>query len=108
MYPLQPADENVGGGKRSKISKPQEQMVITIDQDRQIHALERQQQVIDDCLDDAGELTRTVITELYFRKHPAYTMTGLSEKLNYNKIGLYELRNKFIEKIATKLGIFEP
>lgn len=108
MYPVQEPDDNIGGGKGSKISKPQEQMIITLDEDKRLNALRRQQRVIDDCLDDSDDITKTIARELYFKDHPTYTMTGLSKKLHYSTARLYRIQNKFLNKVAKKLNIYEP
>lgn len=111
MYPIREDDDNVGGGKGNKISKPQEQMIITIDQDKRISSLEHQKRIISDCLDDCDRDTYTIVDELYFKKRSSYVNV---ESLVYgNKINLsirsaYRKRNELLEKIAERYKLVDP
>lgn len=109
-YPSTPGDDNVGGGKAQyKYGNQTLDTLITIDEDRRINALKRQRAVIDDCLDDVGEDTEIIVNELYFRKHPRYTLVGLVDNnlLNIGKARAYELRNAFVSECAKGLGLYD-
>ncbi|MFT8491572.1 transcriptional regulator [Oenococcus sicerae] len=109
-YPVKPTDENIGGGRaENKRSEVVEHMVITIDEDEALNAFKHQRDVIDDCLEECGRDTEIIITELYFKKHPQFTLNGLVENhlvlVGYNKS--YQLRNSFVEKVAKGLGLYD-
>jgi RinA family phage transcriptional activator len=107
-YPTLPADENVGGGRaENKIGEPVLNMMITIDTDRRLYNLKRNQKAIDDTLDEFGNDTYTIINELYFKKHQIYTMNGLVENnlVSVGKSKAYNLRNSFFESLARRLGL---
>ncbi|AYG16516.1 transcriptional regulator [Latilactobacillus sakei] len=108
MYPVQTPDENIGGGRASTITKPQEQMIITLDEDRRLNALKRQRNLVDDTLDEFGNDTEVIINELYFKKRQEYTIEGLIEqrKIFVGRSKAFELKTKFIENLGAKLGLY--
>lgn len=108
MYPVQTPDENIGGGRSSIIIKPQERMIITLDEDRRLNALKQQRKLIDDTLDEFGTDTEVIINELYFKKRQEYTIEGLIEqrKIFVGRSKAFELRTKFIENLGAKLGLY--
>jgi len=109
-YPTATRDENVGGG-RAQFKYPETTLntIITIDDDRRINALKHQREEIDDCLDEVGHDTEVIVTELYFRKHPRYTLVGLVDNnlLSVGKARAYELRNAFVSECAKRLGLYD-
>lgn len=109
-YPPKDADENVGGGKSSKVSRPQERIIITLDEDMRLRMLERQKRVVADCYLNADKDVRTMIDELYFKEFPTYTISGLSNqhKINVSISTAKRMRTAFLSKLASKLGMFEP
>ncbi len=108
MHPVSDSDENIGGGKSGKISKPQEQMVITLEQDRRLNQLMKQRDAVEECFDNSNEDTKHIISELYFRKYPRYQMEGLIKNhiIYCNRSQAFKLRNDFIERVASELKIF--
>lgn len=109
-YPVKPTDENIGGGRaQNKRTEVVEHMVITIDEDEALNAFKHQRDVIDDCLDECGRDTETIITELYFKKHPQFTLNGLVENhlVLVGRDKAYKLKFTFIEKVAKGLGLYD-
>lgn len=108
-YPLKQLDENVGGGRSNEYSEHQTNVLITIDQDRRLNSLKKERDVIDDCLDEAGKDTETIIKELYFKEHPDFTFDGLIARqiVLVSRTKAFELRNSFIEQVAKGLGFYE-
>lgn len=107
-YSVLPADENVGGGRaENKLSEPVLNMMITIDTDRRLYNLKRNQKAIDDTLDEFGNDTYVIINELYFKKHQEFTLNGLvqNHKVLVGKDKAYKLRNDFFESLARRLGL---
>lgn len=109
-YPPKDNDENVGGGKSSKISRPQERIIITLDEDMRLRMLERQKRVVADCYLNADKDVRTMIDELYFKEFPTYTISGLSNqhKINVSIATAKRMRTKFLLDLSQKLGMYEP
>lgn len=108
-YPVTPVDENVGGGRaQNGFNDSTERLIITLDEDKRINALKKQRQVIDDCLDEVGEDTETIIDELYFRKRPRYTIDGLilNGLIHVSHTKAFGLRNNFVKKCAKGLGLY--
>ena len=93
--------------KGNKISDSMTTMMITIEQDRRLSALERNKRVIEDNLQECDEDTRTIIEELYIVKYQRYTMEGLVEQrlISCGKSKAYDLRNRFFENIARELNL---
>ncbi|MDT6951846.1 transcriptional regulator [Companilactobacillus alimentarius] len=110
MIPHREIDENVGGGKSSKISKPQEQMIITIDADRRLKTLEREKSAIEKCFFESDADTQNIIKELYFKKYREYTVEGLSFNhiVNCSVRTVKRLKSDFLLKLAHELDIYEP
>ncbi len=108
MYPVTDRDENIGGGRSSTISKPQEQMVITIEQDEELRALKREQIIIDKMLAKCDEDTRRIIDELYFNSHPYYTIDGLVQQhlVLCSRTSAFRKRDRFLSELCRRLRIY--
>ncbi|APX73125.1 hypothetical protein BTM29_11425 [Companilactobacillus allii] len=110
MVPHREIDENVGGGKSSKISKPQETMMVTLDADRRLNMLEREKKAVEKCFFESNFETQMIIKELYFKKYRTYTLEGL----NYNHVvslsvrTIKRLKSEFLNNLANELEIYEP
>ena len=93
--------------KGNRISDSMTTMMITIEQDRRLSALERNKRVIEDNLQECDEDTRTIIEELYIKKYTQYTMEGLvqNELINCSRSQAFNLRNYFFENVAKELNL---
>lgn len=85
----------------------QDNIMITIAQDKRLASLERNKRVVSDVLDNANKDTRTIIYELYMLKRPTYTLEGLiqSGKIFCSKRNAQRLRTEFFEEIAHELDL---
>jgi len=110
MYPTKDDDENVGGGKSSKVSRPQEQMVITIDEDKQLKALEREKRAVEVSLLDSDTDTNIIAREIYFKNRPTLKIDGLIDnKLIYcGHTQAFQKKAKLIRRIAKEMGLYDP
>lgn len=110
MIPHREIDENVGGGKSSKISKPQEQMMVTIDADKRIKALEREKAAVEKCFFESDTDTQIIVKELYFKKYPKYNIEGLSlnHVVNCSIRTIKRMKVSFLRKLANELDVYEP
>lgn len=82
-------------------------MMITIEEDRRLAALERNKRVVERALRHADEETQTIIKELYISKFPKYTMTGLCESnlIESSRNTASNKRTKFFELLARELNL---
>ena len=70
-HPFIPRDENVGGGKAQyKQNNPTENLVITLHDDLRLKRLKDEYDAIKLTYDEADKDTQTIISELYFKRHP--------------------------------------
>ena len=106
QYPHRPDDVNAGI-KSNEQSDSMTNLMITIEQDRRLSALERNKKVVEDNLSECGEDTRTIIRELYIKRYPRYHMDGLVENrlIDCGRTKAFQLRDNFFENIADDLGL---
>ena len=93
--------------KGNRISDSMTTMMITIEQDRRLSALERNKRVIEDNLQECDEDTRTIIEELYIKKYTQYTMDGLVQNglIYCSRRKAFNLRDAFFENVARDLNL---
>ena len=106
QYPYRPDDVNSGikgNGQTDNMAN----LMITIEQDRRLSALERNKKVVEDNLSECGKDTETIITELYIKRYPRYRMEGLVENhlIECGRTKGFQLRDNFFENIADDLGL---
>lgn len=107
-YPLSSDDENIGGGRAQfKETDSVTQIMIAIDNDPEITELKNRKQTIERCLVEADANTNVIIKELYFKRYPKYNIMGLvnSNLVTCGRNKAYDLRNKFIDYLATELKL---
>ena len=106
QYPHRPDDVNAGI-KSNAQSDSMTNLMITIEQDRRLSALERNKKVVEDNLNECGKDTETIITELYIKRYPRYHMDGLVENrlINCGRTKAFQLRDDFFDNIADDLGL---
>ena len=106
QYPHRPEDVNAGI-KGNGQSDSMANLMITIEQDRRLSALERNKKVVEDNLNECGEDTETIIRELYIKRYPRYRMDGLVENhlIECGRTKAFQLRDNFFENIADDLGL---
>ncbi len=108
--PYHSIDQNVGGGKSSKISRPQETISITIDEDRRLRAMESEKKAIEATVLESDADTITMITEVYFKEHPEFTIDGLiiNHKINCSRNPAYQKKADFFVRLAKRLNMYDP
>lgn len=82
-------------------------LMITIEQDRRLACLERNKRLITFELDEADLDTQTIIEELYMKHRPRYTMQGLldSRKIYCSRTRAFELRDEFFRQLAMRFDL---
>lgn len=105
--PFRESDLNNGIKSNYTKNDQNDRMLITIEQDRRLAALERNKRIVSDLLDESCEDTRVIIRELYMKKRPEYTLKGLVNNhiVKCGKNKAYELRNGFFEEMAKKFNL---
>lgn len=79
----------------------------TIETDRRIQQLRRNEAIVQELLDECGKDTETIIRELYIKRFPQYTMRGLvdNHKVDCGRNKAFALRDKFFEELDRSLDI---
>lgn len=109
LYPYRQEDLNSGfrgeGGKKDPIGNA----ALTIAEDKALGIIKRNKRVVQKELDQADSDTRVIIEELYIRKYPQYTMSGLvnNHKISCGRTKAFKLRDTFFENIADELGLMK-
>lgn len=107
-HPFIPRDENVGGGKAQyKQNNPTENLVITLHDDLRLKRLKDEYDAIKLTYDEADKDTQTIISELYFKRHPTYSMEGLvvNGLIHCKVTAGYSYVNDFIAQVAEYLQL---
>ena len=106
QYPHRPDDANAGI-KGNAQSDSMTNLMITIEQDRRLSALERNKKVVADNLSECGKDTEAIITELYIKRYPRYTLEGLIKSgiIYCSRSQAYRLRDVFFDNIANDLNL---
>ena len=107
-YPMSQPDDNVGGGKTNYPDHDGLlRTLITIDEDRRINALKRQKDVIEDLLDECSKDTKIIVQELYFNRHPQFTIEGLvvNNRIEVSRRTAFKLKKEFINELAKALNL---
>lgn len=76
QYPYTETDENVGGSKSTKISKPIENLIITIDEDKTLHGLLEQKNAIYKACQSLKEEHYKIIERYYFYNQAKFKTLG--------------------------------
>ncbi|EOL50636.1 MULTISPECIES: RinA family phage transcriptional regulator [Enterococcus] len=106
-YPYREDDLNSGiKGNRAGYNA-QDSLMITIEQDRRLAALERNKRVISNLLDECCEDTKIIVQELYMRRVPKYTIQGLitNSLIFVGRTKAFELRDSFFLEVAKDLNL---
>lgn len=99
-------DENVGGGRKQNANnRGVEIQALTIDSDKAIRKLKEHHDIIEWTLEEADDATRTIITELYFKRTPTLTITGVAMSLNISRSAASRKRMYFFNQLVKRFGL---
>lgn len=103
-HPWKPNDDNIGGGRSSVITRPQESLVLKYDQDRVINRLIQLQHEVDAAKRhmDAEQLK---IFEMRYIGTNYYDWDTIGSLLHYAHTPIYRKRYKLLELLAEEKGI---
>lgn len=99
-------DDNIGGGKAQyKQNEKEFHILVTIEQDRRLKALEKEKQVIQTTYEQAGAITQKIIKNVYFDQICSLTCLVNKGQIPIAQAQAYRLESEFIQEIADKLGV---
>lgn len=105
-HPYIEPDENVGGGKGNKISKPIENIIISIDDDKILHGLVKQKNATYLALQKLNPEFLPVIERYYFYNQARFTtMDALIKKFNLPRMSFYRALNGLRHDILNNLSL---
>ena len=106
-HPFHERDENTGGGKaQNRRWTYYDNLIITIDQDRELRRLKAEKEVIEEVYDQAGETTQKIIKECYFNpRHRSIKNLVATNAIWCSQTKAYKLRDAFIKDVARALNI---
>jgi len=105
MYPYQEQDENIGGGQSNIPGRPTERMAVTISEDRRLANLQRNRDVVDNCLNDSDIVTQELIGWMYLKDN--LSTIRAAQETNISDRHARRLHSHFVEKIADELGLMK-
>ncbi|MEI5994014.1 transcriptional regulator [Candidatus Enterococcus mansonii] len=106
-YPYRENDLNAGIKGHGAGYDVQDRLMITIEQDQRLAALERNKRVVSNLLEECCEDTKVIIQELYMRRMPKYTIQGLITNglIFVGRTKAFELRDWFFLQVAKDLNL---
>lgn len=106
-YPYRENDLNAGIKAKHGNYDVQDYLMITIEQDQRLAALERNKRVVSMVLEECCEDTKVIIQELYMRRMPKYNIQGLITNglIFVGRTKAFELRDQFFLMVAKDLNL---
>lgn len=105
IFPHRESDVNAGIKGNRQTDPTALNLVITLDEDERIRALERQYRVISRKLDDLPPASRLVIDMRYFQPSKAWSWDDIAEETSYSRRQCFRVRDDFVREIGEALGI---
>lgn len=106
QFPYTETDENVGGSKSTKVSKPIENLIITIDEDKTLHGLLEQKNAIYKACQTINPEFLAVIERYYFYNQARFkTMNAIILELNVPRRTFYRALAAFKHEIISNLEL---
>ncbi|MDA5386966.1 hypothetical protein [Loigolactobacillus backii] len=103
-HPWKPHDDNIGGGRSSVITRPQESLVLKYDQDKVINRLIQLQNEVDAAREHMdGEQLK--IFEMRYAGTNYYDWNTIGQNMHYAHSAIYRKRYRLLELLAQEKGI---
>lgn len=105
-YPHKTEDVN-SDIKSNKQTDNMANMMITIDEDKMLGALQHNKRVVEYNLDQSDKDTEIIIREVYIRRYKRFTIEGLvtQNKIKCGRTKAHELRDNFFRNVAIDLNL---
>lgn len=106
-HPYRESDINAGIKGSRQSYDALDNLMVTMEQDKNLQRLKRNKVVIDSLLEEADADTKVIISELYMKRYARYTMGGLigNGLIFVGRTKAYELRDKFFLEVAKDLDL---
>lgn len=106
-HPYRPTDVNADIKSGVANSDSMVNTLITMEGDRRLNLLKRNYLVIEKLMSEVDKDTAIIIEEIYMKKFPKYTLTGLCENLilGCSRNTASKKRNVFFEELAKRLDL---
>lgn len=106
QFPYTETDENVGGSKSTKVSKPIENFIITIDEDKVLKGLVNQKNAIYNACQNLRVDHYKIIERYYFYNQARFkTLNALIEEFNVPSATFYRALAAFKHDIISNLSL---
>jgi RinA family phage transcriptional activator len=104
MHPWRPSDNNVGGGRSTGISKPEEEIAIKLDDDPQWQRLELREQHCKAAIERMDD-EQYKIYKLRYRAGNYYDWNTVGKLLHYSHAQIYRKRYALLALLAQECGM---
>lgn len=101
------SDENIGGGRTSRISNPTQQKALTIADDKRLNTLIYYRNAIERIINNTDPITNQIIREYYFARPQLKTWEGVAFSCNMSSSNCRKLRDRFFDRLADELGFIK-
>ncbi|WDA68330.1 DUF722 domain-containing protein [Lactococcus lactis] len=98
-------DENIGGGRSNKISKPVEELVMKWQEDPQIQNFNNFRKLVDDMLLELDDVNRLIFHYRWIDSN-RYTWEEIADKCELKERQVYRKRRAILELYDEKSGGF--
>lgn len=98
-------DENIGGGRSNKISKPVEELVMKWQEDPQIQNFNNFRKLVDDMLLELDDVNRLIFHYRWIDSN-RYTWEEIADKCELKERQIYRKRRAILELYDEKSGGF--
>lgn len=98
-------DENIGGGRTNKISKPVEELVMKWQEDAQIQNFNNFRKLVDDMLLELDDVNRLIFHYRWIDSN-RYTWEEIADKCELKERQVYRKRRAILELYDEKSGGF--
>lgn len=102
-HPWKEPEDNVGGGRSSLITKPQEIIVVKRDEDKQLQRLLNLQKAGDKAVSKMSDI-QLKIYQLRYKDSDYHDWDNIGDILGYSHSGIYKIRYKLLELLGKELG----
>lgn len=103
-HPWQETDTNIGGGRSSVISRPQEQLILRHEKDRSLKYLLSLKEDCEHAIARMDDEQRRIY-QLRYASTNNYDWQEIGEKLNYSTSQIYRKRYAILKLLAEERGM---
>lgn len=102
-----PEQDDVKSGETNKVSRPVENAVLRIRQNKRVQYLERMIDAIEFVIDGLGAEKRELVKLKYWQRPVLLTDNGIARQLCVSKATVWRWSHEILFDIATEIGFIE-